>query len=584
MLMMDMNVEERAPQEVAVSKILQLTGSALINSILNLPKPEAFVQNLHVDDFYRLIKRIGSDDCLPILKFGSTEQWQHLLDLEIWKNDRMDSKKTLFWIQRLVKANASRFNEWVFEELHPLISLTLLKTTEIIYREEDDKYFDIPFGYLTLDESFYFKTSDDNLAQPVSDLLFSLMQYPDFEYQKLLYHLPSVNQAEAEEELYLWRNKRIAEYGFLPYEEAIAIYSPLERADLPSHKTIELPGILSSAEKHYLVPVASWNEISDFPLLAEGFSGISDNLQADRIRLEFAVLCNTLIAADSFAITEDDDQIVLISRKAAGYLNIAMETICSDKSISPTDVLLKNNLSVLFRVGYGAVMKLQWKVKRWLEESWFARQGKSISFWGSKYSEVIEALLMPRPCYFDPVSNNRRHFENIAELKKTQKILDYVEAFDKMLAVLSRLPQKDGVFNPEHYNTFYPILFNRWAHDLLNQSPSFAPLTREEAKKFFKLLREGEDSPPYTMQKYHDSFIESFMKSSVNLDPSSQKTLLDALNDLWADFRSEYENVPLSNLSARYSIFLKIQPRSISKSAGKSSRTGKSKTKMSKTV
>jgi len=156
-----------------------------------------------------------------------------------------------------------------------------------------------------------------------------------------LYHLPSVNQAEAEEELYLWRNKRIAEYGFLPYEEAIAIYSPLERADLPSHKTIELPGILSSAEKHYLVPVASWNEISDFPLLAEGFSGISDNLQADRIRLEFAVLCNTLIAADSFAITEDDDQIVLISRKAAGYLNIAMETICSDKSISPTDVLLK---------------------------------------------------------------------------------------------------------------------------------------------------------------------------------------------------------------------------------------------------
>jgi len=67
------------------------------------------------------------------------------------------------------------------------------------------------------------------------------------------------------------------------------------------------PGLLAEPEGRHLIPTTPWNAISDFSLLAQAFAGIADDAQADRVRLEFAVLCNTLIAADAFRNIEDEN-------------------------------------------------------------------------------------------------------------------------------------------------------------------------------------------------------------------------------------------------------------------------------------
>jgi hypothetical protein len=555
----DMLIDPRTPRQQIISKISKLTGNALINAIADLPDPGTFVRQLPADDFYRIIKRVGEEDCLPVLQWASTSQWQHVLDLEIWENDQIDFEETLQWFERFVNADPKRFSFWALEEEPQLLALTLTKTAEIIFKEDQDDS-NIPPGYQTLDGCFYFKSIDAQNSQTISDVLSALAQHANGDYPNFLFHLPAVIPAETEEELYRLRNNRLAEYGFPAHDEAVEVYAPLDISAIHSGRPRALPGLLAEHEGRHLIPTTPWNTIGDFPLLARAFSGIADNIQADRVRLEFAVLCNTLIAADNFVGVENDDDLVRISRKAAGYLDIALEKM-SERAVNLSDILMNNPLQMIFRVGYGLAMQLQWRAKRWIKESWFFQERKPLSFWGPKYSAVLEALLSTRPNYVARDSNGSfRHFESHGELKETAQALGQVEAIDKMIARLTRFEGTPAPFDPTDYNTFYPVLFNRWAHHLLNHQPSFAPLSTAQARRFFRLLREGEAAPPFSMPKYRHAFIDEFMKSAVDWDEQSRTNLHDALDYIWSEFRSEYENVLPADLDARFSAFLKIVP------------------------
>jgi hypothetical protein len=555
-----MLIDPQAPRQQIISEISNLTGNAVINAITELPDPETFVHQLPADDFYRIIKRLREEDCLPVLQRASTSQWQHLLDLEIWTKDQINFEQTLQWFQRFVKANPKRFCFWALEEEPQLLALTLTKTAKIIFKEDQDDS-TIPPGYQTLDGCFYFKSIDAQDSQTISDVLSALAQHANGDYPNFLFHLPALIPAETEEELYRLRNNRLAEYGFPSYEEAIEVYDPLDISAILSGRPRALPGLLAEQKGRHLIPVTPWNTISDFPLLAQAFAGIADDVQADGVRLEFAVLCNTLIAADNFVGVENDDDLVRISRKAAGYLNIALEKI-SDGAVNLSDILMNNPLQMIFRVGYGMAMQLQWQAKRWMKESWFFQERKPLSFWGLEYSAILEALLSTRPAY---VARNQtglyRHFENGGELKETAKALGQVEAIDKMIAQLTRLEGTPAPFDPADHNTFYPVLFNRWAHHLLNHQPSYAPLSAAQARRFFRMLRKGETDPPFSMPQYRHAFIEEFMKSAVVWDERSRENLQDALDHIWSEFRREYENILPTDLDARFSSFLKIDPR-----------------------
>jgi len=94
--------------------MLSRPGGDLLRAILEMDQPEAFVRSLPPDDFFRMVKRIGEEDALPALAAASDEQWQYLLDLETWRRDSLDAPKTLAWLGRLARANATRLAEYGF--------------------------------------------------------------------------------------------------------------------------------------------------------------------------------------------------------------------------------------------------------------------------------------------------------------------------------------------------------------------------------------------------------------------------------------------------------------------------------------
>ncbi|HOM70316.1 MAG TPA: DUF6178 family protein, partial [Smithellaceae bacterium] len=509
------------------------------------------------DDFFWLIKRIGADDALAVLQKASTEQWQYLLDLEIWAKDVLDAQKTLVWIDRLRRADAARLAAWAFEEQSVLVSLALLRKTEIIFKEEEDEW-DVPPGYFTLDGSFYIKTRDSSEAQLVEDFLRVLAGTDYSSYRALLLQLTSVLPAEIEEELYRMRSGRLAEQGFAPFEEALEVYAPLDVNALQTEAKPLLPGALVEAEKKNLVPSASLSGIKNFELLNDAMGMITDPLEADRVRLEFAALCNKLIAADAFSCIDDYENLLRMGRQAAGYLHIVTEMLCGGKPRKAAELLRDHSLATIFRVGFGFALKLQWRARRWLEQNWSAQIGKGPDFWGTPWSDALAGLLFPRPLYFDRSRPNReyRHFENVEELGETEALLDQAEALDRMLARLTRVEASALANNCEK---FYPLLFNRWARHLLDLEPSFAPLSRAQAIEFFSILRRGETSVPYTMERYRGVFLNEFLQGAAGLDAKTTLSLRAALNEIWQAFCREYENIRSADLDARWSPYLLIE-------------------------
>ena len=131
---------QAAPSAPAAKELLTLSGSALLNRILDEESPETFVRRLPEEDFFWIVKRIGEADCLPLLRLASEDQWEYLLDLETWVRDRLDADRTLSWFSRLGHADPERFAAWLFSQGDGLFSLLINQRAEVAVKDGDGEW------------------------------------------------------------------------------------------------------------------------------------------------------------------------------------------------------------------------------------------------------------------------------------------------------------------------------------------------------------------------------------------------------------------------------------------------------------
>ena len=90
-----------------LADIHALSPGDALKRVLDCPDPLHMVQSLPEGDFFWLIKKIGEDDCIPVLRLASEKQWQYLLDLELWDFDRLDLQQSFNWLRMLETADAT---------------------------------------------------------------------------------------------------------------------------------------------------------------------------------------------------------------------------------------------------------------------------------------------------------------------------------------------------------------------------------------------------------------------------------------------------------------------------------------------
>ena len=121
-------------REVAPSlspkELSAVPGKKALELILDSMTPARLVQSLAEEDLFWLVQDIGPEDALPILSRASNDQWQYLLDIELWHKDRLDVDAANRWFGLLLKADPQRFLIWGLGEHIELIELFLLRTSK----------------------------------------------------------------------------------------------------------------------------------------------------------------------------------------------------------------------------------------------------------------------------------------------------------------------------------------------------------------------------------------------------------------------------------------------------------------------
>lgn len=535
--------------------VQELSGTALLRGILELPNPRQVVEELAPTDFLWLVKRIGEEDSLPILELASTEQWQHLVDLEVWVKDRVGIQRLAVWLKRLHNADPERLAKWILEDADLMARFFLAKFLEVKVRDHDTD--EVPEGFFSLDDVYYVHVRDPEQHEWIQELLGEMARLDYGGYLRILLGLAEYLPSEAEEELYRLRNVRLAEQGFLPFEEALRVYASLEPgAVLEGSPQVPLVFDLEDEERD-LVPMIPLDQGHAEGLLARAMERVEDPVLLDRIRLEFAGLANQIISAEGMPVMELE-VMGEACRRAASYLNLGLERLSSGDIRRAEEIVAGKALVSIFRVGFGMALQLQRKARKWLQESWFRKMGLGLGFWGDPWGQMLEALLQRRPRYLSGAHEPRhyRDFQRISELDEASRVLGRLGALDRLMERLVGTYHLNPSLVAHPESTFHPLLFNLWGKKVLGLNAKMEPLSLEEAKELLSVLRAKDKERPYRMCGFEQRFVEFFLAGAGDED---MPILKQTLSLIWGEFRDEYERLPVEELDPRFAKFMAIQ-------------------------
>ncbi len=547
-----------------------LPAEKALDRILDDPQPAALVHSFPEQDFYLLVNEIGPEDSLPLLALATNKQWKHIVDLGVWQKDRIELKSVTRWMNLLLEADPRRFIKWFLEEQLDFIEFYLYKNLEVRVREHDQDTADFGDEFFTLDDVYYLKfidiptetesekLTDEQRRSFLTKLAQSLAAYDHGIFQSVLLEVTHVIPNETEEDCYRWRSVRLAEKGFLPFDEAIGIYQPIKPEDLKKTKPKFIPR--SADEISSLpVPISPLRELKEDNHFTRALQKIAPANILQQLQTEFANLCNQIGVADHQSIGERE-VLRRIVKKTSGYISIGLEQMLKNKEVNPAlaaALITRHPLQDIFRVGFGTALKLKWRVEKWLSKCWFARANLRLAFWGEKWMGVLGGLLVKKPLFYDNYTTGvlYRDFASVDDIVETEAIFNQVVAVDDVLSLMNieiELSAKYG------FLTYKNLLLTLWVrHYRKLKERKLKPLTLKQFLPFFeKLLPEkmdpGSEKVSVIPQEMKTDFLNWLAAETTLKDYEISKRLGQTFEDLFNEIELEYGRVAANEIDPRF--------------------------------
>ena len=559
-------------------KIMELPPEKALDRILNDRQPSALVHSFPEQDFYLLVNEIGAEDSLPLLSLATNKQWEHLLDLETWQKDCIDINSVTRWLNLLMEADSQRFLNWILNDHLEFMELYLFKNLEIRIREHDQDPTEFGDEFFTLDDIYYLrfidipteseseKLIDEQRRKFLTQIAQRLAAMDHLIYQSVFLEAAHVIPAEAEEDCYRWRTTRLAEKGFLPFDEAVGIYQPIEPGELEDKRKKFVPPV-SEQISTLPVPVSPLRELKQDNYFTRALQTIEAANIVQLLQTEFAHLCNQVIVADSRVIGERD-ALQEVVKKSSGYISIGLEQILEhqkEDAARGAALLTQYMLQDIFRIGFGAALKLKWRAEKWLSKCWFAQADLRLTFWGEQWLGVVGGLLVKKPLYYDNYKTGvlYRDFATANDIRESAAIFDQVVAIDDLLSVMNIKMDPPSRYG---FLTYKNLLLTLWArHDRRLKVEKLKPLTRKQFVPFFeKLLPEQRAAGSQAARKIPDEMKTAFLNWLAAETGLEDYELTDRLGrtfeDLFNEIESEYGQVSAADIDPRFVQLFLISP------------------------
>ena len=532
--------------------------------ILDAPSPATLIQSFPDQDLYYLMHKIGPDDFIPILALAKSQQWEYILDVEVWDNDRLDLDIMTKTFGLLFQADPERLLRWIITEKPDFFEFYLFKNMVIYIREHDETPPSDFDDYITLDDKFYFRfpgspketdpdgpkaTDEFPHGELIEKMLKALAGMDLSVFHGLLLETLGVLPAETEEEQFRLKNLRLAEKGFLPTHEAIGIYQPTSLSALrrrPVTDELNQP----SFDPDIPMPPQFFTRFIENDDLFTATLRLCDPEFMLQLQSELAALINKIISADKIKLRSKEDLEKAV-KKACAYLNLGLEVLSSE---GPRPKFAKKTIQAyfledIFRTGSRAGIKLKTKAAKWFSSSFMNTAGLPLGFLGEEYLGVIGGLLIDYPLYFDNYATNvmYRNFSSLSDIDKTSKALEQIIAIDAVIGKLAVDIQsfKTGTL------TYKTLILTLWTKNRLGLPSNLEPIDIPLFKDFFVALF----SPPVpgTNDRIQLDDIALWASEATGLDEENlPKAFEVVLADLIKEIKTEYRDVAPENIDARF--------------------------------
>ncbi len=540
--------------------ILTLQAEKAIDAILDEKHPAALIHSFPEEEFYYLIHHIGIEDSLDLLSLASFKQWEYILDIDTWEKDKVHIPILLKWFDFLLMADSKRLIEWLYKEKIELLEYFLYKNIDVVIREHDQDPSEIGEDYTTFDDVYYFKIIEYNTQNILPDensqediinkLLKHIISEDIVSYQNLLHEFQTIICAESEEEMYRLRNVRLAEKGFIPYEDSFRIYQPVSDIEIKNMQKKYLIKDMNALFSPLIYPI----QLSqDNNLFVKTLKKIEDDSIRFQLQAEFANLCNMIISADKIKI-RSRKELEFVVKKASGYLSTGIESFMAlnrDNKKHDSCRLIQNYpLETIFRMGFGNAVKLKWKVQKWIKNSWFSLEKLPLSFWDEIFMGVLGGLLIKKPLFFDNYKTGTiyREFKSSADILETQKTVDEIILFDTLLSLMNI----DTKNISEKFLTYKNLLLTLWTRDFLNLSKEVKPVPKDSFKKFFTQLWINNNSAKKIDPAMKTSFLYWIIKETGLKEHEITTAFSQAFESLFSEIESEYKDISTQHIKSRY--------------------------------
>jgi len=560
------NIQRKEIKLKAIQReILSSASEIALDLILDSPSPASLIQSFPDQDLYYLMHKIGPDDFIPVLSLATSEQWEYILDVDVWENDRLDVECMTRTFDLLFQADPHRLLRWVITEKPDFFEYYLFKQMTIHVREHDELPPEDFNDYITLDDKFYFRfpskptLEDDEMSKPgdsesawdlIEKMLKSVAQMDLSVFHGVLLETKGLLTAETEEEQFRLKNLRLAEKGFLPTHEAIGIYQPTRLSDLRER----LSNALSEGTPFD----------PEIPLPPQFFSQFiqGDDLFINTLKLfgsnalltletELAALINKVISADKIKIKSKGTMENAIA-KTCDYINLGLEVILK-KNFKPErarEVIEKYFLEDIFRSGSRAGIQLKTMTTNWYQKSFLIHSKLPLSFLGETYLGTIGGLMLDRPLFYDTsaTGNLLRNFKTLLDIQTTDNLLSEVISLDMILSKLNVDVQsfKEGIL------TYKTMILTLWARSRLNLENTLAPIEISRFKEFFMALFAQSSSSQFEVPVQLSDLNLWIQETTQMSEDDIPVPFLNLLSNLITELEEEYGTVDPNDIDPRF--------------------------------
>jgi len=492
--------------------------------LLLIPEGEKLCRELPNEEFFYTLKEIGEEDSELLLTYGSNEQIQFVLDMELWQKDLIEPERIYKWFPLVTKDNMEKSVRFFREgDAKFLLSIFYyLIRVKTLPEDMDPLESDLP--PFTLDGVYHIEFICPPSCEALVMQNLKTMLNSDKElYYFIMESMPFQLESDLVETSYQDKVRRLEYDGIPVFEDALSIYAPLDINEINEWEKKEPTAAPSPS-----YPMSIEKEDC---LFRKAFN-ITQVSTQDRMQLELAVVGNKLMVADSLD-PADLTNLSKTFKKALNIINIALQ-ILSGNSLKKAEQVLESGVPIqyLFQLGNVRIVELRNKVSRIYPSK---ERGFYISLLGYPCKDIIENLFLPYPL-FSPLLENKklnfpRNFRDVKDISETDERITYAASitylFDKALPLTQKQVENIATKSmiPEDIADmdYSSLLMTLLGNILLYKKEAFTPIKQSELSGLFEIMRENkkvcDDFTAFIFSRFsipskYVNCIEEFVKDS----------------------------------------------------------------------